>query len=295
MDNILKILCNWGITQANTLQQFGKAGGRVVFKVQTEIGIVILKGQPADSKEEFINGNIHAHEFLGNLHHMAPKIYYRPDGTAFWKSDDNYYYMMEFITGRQAQETIDDERLLGEASAKLHQLSGYNKQSTISVKTTIEQIQGWFFEYSWKNEFDKIVASLSDFEQYQQCFIHTDIGPHNAIIRDNSVVFIDLDDAGLGSKYLDLGWPFIMQFVDFNKQTHIMRYQFELAKAFLEGYISLNKLTSFEYDLLWKGAIFMHISYMKCYGKEAEQSLWDILKFGMNQKDELYRMVFRTD
>lgn len=291
-DSVKYILQNWGITHAEILQQFGADRTRIVWKVQTEIGTVILKGQPADSKEEFITGNVHAHEFLGNLYHMAPQIYYRPDGTAFWKNDDHYYYLMEFIVGRQARETVDDEKLLGQASAKLHQLSGYHNQSTFNVRDTIKQVQGWFAEYTWKNEFNEIVATLPDFGQYRQCFIHTDIGPHNAIIRDNSVVFIDLDDAGIGSQYIDLGWPFIMQFVDYNRQTHEMRYQFELAEAFLEGYTSLSKLTHFEYDLLWKGAVFMHISYMKCFGKEAEQPLWDILKFGINQKDELFRRVY---
>lgn len=294
MDNVSKILGNWGITYSSILQQFNPGGGRIVCKIQTEIGIVILKGQPADSKEEFIVGNIHAHEFLGNLHNMAPKLYYRPDGTAIWKDDDHYYYLMEFITGRQAQETVDDERLLGEASAKLHQLTGYCEQSTFDVKNIIKQVKGWFSEYAWKGEFDNIVASLPDFGQYRQCFIHTDIGPHNAIIQDDSITFIDLDDAGLGSQYIDLGWPFIMQFVNYNKQTHEMKYQFELAKAFLEGYIKHNKLTRLEYDLLWSGAIFMHISYMKCFGNEAEQSLWDILKFGISQKDELYKIVYGT-
>lgn len=292
--DVSNILNNWGISCTEILQQFDVGGSRLVCKIQTEIGTVILKGQPVDSKKDFILGNVHALEFLGNGHHLAPKIYYRPDGTAFWRNDDHYYYLMEFIEGRQAQENIEDERLLGEACAKLHKLSGYFDHSTFSVNATIDKVKEWFSEYTWKNEFDEIVASLPDFEQCRQCFIHTDIGPHNAIIRDGSVVFIDLDDAGLGSQFIDLGWPFIMQFVDYNKQTHEMKYQFDLAKAFLEGYIRVIDLTSSEYDLLWQGAIFMHISYMKCFGKEAEQSLWDILKFGIEQKDELFRIVYGT-
>lgn len=292
--DVLKILNNWGILSAEILQQFGVGGSRCVYKIQTEIGTIILKGQPIDSKEEFILGNIHAHEFLGNMYHMAPKIYYRPDGTAFWKNDDHYYYLMEFIEGRQAQETIKDEKLLGVASAKLHQLPGYLEHSTFDVNATIEKVKQWFSEYPWKNEFDELIAALPDFSQYNQCFIHTDIGPHNTIIRDGSIVFIDLDDAGLGSQFIDLGWPFIMQFVDYNKQTHEMKYRFDLAKAFLEGYISVIDISKNEYDLLWQGAIFMHISYMKCFGQEAEQSLWNILKFGIKQKAELFAMLNET-
>ena len=82
-DFVNGILKNWGIPNAYILREFDTEGAGVVCKVQTDNGVFILKGQPASSSQEFILGNIHAHEFLGNLHHIAPAIYYRPDGTAF--------------------------------------------------------------------------------------------------------------------------------------------------------------------------------------------------------------------
>ena len=95
----------------------------------------------------------------------------------------------------------------------------------------------WFADRSFKKEFDEILDSLPEFESLSQCFVHTDMGPHNAMMKKNGeVVFIDLDDSGLGSRYLDLGWPFIMQFVDFNHETEEMRYRFDLAKSFIDGY-----------------------------------------------------------
>ena len=101
-------------------------------------------------------------------------------------------------------------------------------------------------------------------------------------------MLIDLDDAGIGSRYLDLGWSFIMQFVDFNHDTEEMRYRFDLALAFLKGYYGSEMPDRTEYDLLWQGAIYMHISYMQCYGPYAVDSLWSILKFGMAQKETLW-------
>ena len=73
-----------------------------------------------------------------------------------------------------------------------------------------------------------------------QCFVHTDIGPHNTMLKsDGKVMFIDLDDTGIGSRYLDLGWPFIMQ----------------------------------------------------SYGPDAVEALWQILLFGMEQKELLWEML----
>lgn len=46
-----------------------------------------------------------------------------------------------------------------------------------------------------------------------------------------------------------------------------------------------------EYDLIWQGAVFMHISYMKCYGEDAVEPLWAILKYGLGQKERLWELI----
>lgn len=134
-----------------------------------------------------------------------------------------------------------------------------------------------------------ILDAITDFEQLDQCFVHTDMGPHNTMLsKDDKVIFVDLDDAGIGSRYLDLGWPFIMQFVDFDHDTEEMSFRFDLALAFLKGYYGEDGLTREEYDLLFYGAEQMHISYMQVYGPYAVDSLWKILKYGIEQKEVLW-------
>ena len=65
-----------------------------------------------------------------------------------------------------------------------------------------------------------LMETVPDFAKLDQCYVHTDMGPHNAILdQDGRVIFIDLDDAGIGSRYLILGWPLIMQFVNFDHDT----------------------------------------------------------------------------
>ena len=53
------------------------------------------------------------------------------------------------------------------------------------------------------------------------------------------------------------------------------------------------EITREEYDLLWQGAVYMHISYMQCYGPYAVDSLWSILKFGMAQKEVLWERLYK--
>ena len=95
----------------------------------------------------------------------------------------------------------------------------------------------------------------------------------------------------IGSRYLDLGWPFIMQFVDFNHDTEEMKYRFDLALSFLKGYYDNMIISREEYNMVFQGAIQMHISYMQSYGPYAVDSLWKILQYGMEQKEILWEKI----
>ena len=197
---------------------------------------------------------------------------------------------MEFIEGRQMEETPEDEYRLGRAVKELHALHGYSQRSPEDPSK--KRFYAWFRDRAFVREFDAILDAIPDFDKLDMCFIHSDIGPHNTMIReDGKGIFIDLDDAGIGSRYLDAGWPFIMQFVDFNHETEEMKYRIDLAESFLKGYYGDTKITREEYDLLFYGAEQMHISYMQCYGEDAVDSLWKILKFGIDQKEILWRKI----
>lgn len=292
MELINKVLKNWGFEKTEEINNYCVDGRRIVCKANTNNGEIILKGIPDDTDEKIVLSNTKAHEYLGNLKGLAPGLIYLPDGKAYIKEEQYYFYVMEYVSGRQLQETAEDEFVLGQAVAKLHELTDYNYSCSFDSEIQKKVFREWFSEHSFKKEYDAIIDSLPNFKEYKQCFNHTDIGPHNALLNDKGkVIFVDLDDAGMGSKYIDLGWPFIMQFVDFNKQTHEMRYRSDLAKAFLQGYYGSEKITADEIDMIWNGAIYMHISYMQCYGPDAVEPLWKILKFGMEQKENLFRML----
>jgi Ser/Thr protein kinase RdoA (MazF antagonist) len=292
MDFTEKILANWGFHKTEVTHKYEVKGDRIVYWINTDRGDFILKGIPVSVDKSIIIGNVKAHEYLGNQHSLAPKLFYLSDGNAYLKDSQHYFYVLEFIEGRQMQETYEDEFLLGQAAARMHRLSDYDYHCAIDCEMMKKVYREWFPERSFKQEYDAIIDSLPDFGEYGQCFIHTDIGPHNAILNhEGKVMFIDLDDSGIGPKYIDLGWPFIMQYVKFNQQTKEMHYRFDLAKAFLKGYYGDIAITRDELNKIWNGAIYMHISYMQCYGPDAVASLWQILKFGMAQKEKLFELL----
>ena len=290
MKNIKNILINWGFNYIEIVNRYHEDSTRQIYLVSAQGKHMLLKGISDEKPESTINNNILAHEFLGNQKNIAPKIICTPDGKKYIYENGFWFYLMEFIEGRLLEEDEKDEYELGKLAKQLHTFRDY--QILSSFNQDKDRFYEWFVEKEFKKEFDEILDKLPDFKNYEQCFVHTDLGPHNSIMRQNGkIVLIDLDDAGLGSKYLDLGWPFIMQFVDFNHETDVMKYRFELACAFLQGYYENEKLLREEYDLLWQGAIYMHISYMKTYGPYAVDSLWSILKYGIEQKEKLWDMI----
>lgn len=287
---IKTVLKNWELDNPEIIEQFNKDSTRMIFRISTRSQDYILKGLPESVSENTVKSNVNAHLFLGNKNGMAPKLYPTKAGELYASNQGYWFYLMEFIDGRQMEETPEDEYKIGQVARKLHDLQGYDTKSPDSQRK--ERYYTWFRERSFVKEFDSILDTLPDFETLDQCFVHTDIGPHNTMLRkDGEVVFIDLDDSGIGSRYLDLGWAFIMQFVDFNHDTEEMNYRFDLALSFLRGYFGERKISREEYDLIFYGAMQMHISYMQTYGPDAVESLWKILLFGMEQKEPLWEML----
>ncbi|MDE6875354.1 MAG: aminoglycoside phosphotransferase family protein [Lachnospiraceae bacterium] len=300
----------WGLPDASLSAVFHEKTERRVYMLTSGSGKYILKGIPDTKDEQVIAGNVSTHEFLGNKKGIAPKLLYTADQKRYIRTGGFYYYMMECIDGRQLAETPQDEYDLGCLARLLHSFGRKNRTDILfpsALSGRKERFYSWFVDRPFKPLFDALLDGLPDFFDLDQCLIHSDLGPHNAMRRKNgAVVLIDLDDSGIGSRHLDLGWAFIMQFVDFDHATGAMRYRFDLALAFLCGYYHGRKpetkdgraagrkddqddtLTRAEYDLLWQGAIFMHISYMKTYGPYAVDSLWKILQFGIGQKEKLW-------
>ena len=286
---IRDVLDHWKLSNPRPETQLHENTTRQIFVIRTDSGRYVLKGFPEDIPESTVQSNIQAHLFLGNEKDLAPRIFPARTGEYYVCNQGYRFYLMEYIEGRPMEETPEDAYRIGQAARKLHDLKGYSVRSpeTQSKKRFYE----WFRDRSFVKEFDAILDELPDFEKLDQCLIHSDLGPHNMMLRqDGKAIFIDLDDAGIGSRYLDLGWPFIMQFVDFDHDPE-MKYRFDLAESFLKGYYGEEGISREEYDLLFYGAEQMHISYMQSYGPYAVDSLWEILNYGMEQKETLWERI----
>jgi len=289
MELIQVIKNTWSFNDLKHIKDYPVWGDRIVSLYHTDQGPYILKGLPLSTEPSLLANNLRAQEALSD-HDLAPEIIKTNQGQLYIKTDHHYLFLMAYLDGENLQANGEDEYKLGQATRRLHSQVVIDHASNLYSLDRLNTYKSWFEDQAFKPAYDVILEDLPDFNQTQQAFIHTDIGPHNAKFNSQGqVYFIDLDDAGMGPLYLDLGWPFIMQFVDYNKANGQMTYQLEAALGFLRGYYMDQAIPEDQYKLIWQGATYMHVSYMKTYGPEAVEALWKILQYGLDQKDLVFR------
>lgn len=295
--NLNKALSFWGISEFVVFKVVESNEERIIYFIRSDGKEYVLKVFESGHPKGFLEKDTAVLEFLGrNEKKISPKLMKTIGNEKYIKVDDNYMFLMEYIKGAEVSESIQDEFKLGQTAARLHLIENCTYGSGINVYKQMFNMYGRFENFSFKEEYDEIIDILPDFTSYKNCFIHTDIAPHNAIkTEEGEIIFIDFDDAGVGPMYIDLGLPLIVQCVCFKDilpgqvigKNDKPYFKYEAAKAFYEGYYSVTPLSSEEKELIYYGAIFMHLIYMaSCPDEEAEYR-WAVLKYAINNKDEL--------
>lgn len=282
----------WGLRDVRIAGKIESKGSRSIYIVECCEGKFALKQFAPSLPEASIRQYTHALLHMqGRGLKLSPSICTTMGAELYVRHDDTFLYLMEFVEGEPLRETPEDEYDLGQASALLHTIADYPHESGLNVKERIAGMYDRFHDYPFKREYDRIVDDLPDFESYRQSFIHTDIGPHNAMRADDGrIVFLDFDDAGSGSPLIDAGYPLICQFVRFQEDGSI-RFDSANAKAFYAGYLSQMTLSEREKEIVFDGAVFMQLMYMPCYGDEGVLPMWKLLQYALEHKEELLASI----
>lgn len=97
MINIANVLKNWGFQEAIIEKQFHEDTSRKIYSFTANDKRMLLKGIPDEISEKVIKGNVAAHEYLGNLKHIAPAIIHTVDENSYIHVDGYWFYVMEFM------------------------------------------------------------------------------------------------------------------------------------------------------------------------------------------------------
>lgn len=292
-DLISFIESNWNLENVK-VQVMQKNEEREVYLVSSCVDSFVLKIFHTEQAKNSINKYTGVLAFLMQSEFKcAPNIFKTLSGDYIAYEQGSPAYLMEYIKGVEVNEIEDDEFKLGALLAQLHKLQGCPVCSDIDTSKNMASMLTRFDKYPFKNEYDNVVKNLPDFSMLKQSFIHTDVRPKNAIKRTNGeICLIDFDEAGIGSIYIDLGYPLITQFVQFvgRKEGGMvpdinkLEYHYKAAKAFYDGYFSISPMPDDEKMLIFDGAVFMQLLYMPVFGDDAVPYMWRILTFALDNK-----------
>lgn len=247
----------WPLSDIAAIRPIKRAGRRTVSEVQAKQGSFILKVADESASEESVRKNSAVFEFLAQHGFPAPRVLRTRAGRDYAAFDSALAYVLTYVEGRTPPAVPTTFRKLGDLMGRLHRLEGYPHRSNFTVGSEVPVMLERGRRFGADPKYMDLVRDLPNFDDVPVALIHTDVGPHNAVeTRNGDLVLVDWDDAGLGPRIFDLGFPLICTFV-----TERFQYDLESARSFYEAYQSNVLLSMEEQALLFEAGMFCVLSY----------------------------------
>ena len=274
---------NWSLTDIHDVRFLKQSGERKVFQLDSNEGRYIAKiADPSKGPQKIIN-DTNILRFLEKINYPAPRLLQTRDGNNFIENDKGFIYVMPFIEGAEPEKTVANYAQLGTVTAQLHIIEGYQTSSDFKVAHEITKMLARAKKFDMDSRYAQLVNALPDFARLPQCLIHTDIGTHNSIQQpDGTIVLIDWDDAGLGTRILDLGFPLICDFM-----TNDLVFEEDRARAFYDSYAAAVHLNDNEKKHLFDAGMFYALDYTMFDDEGIIDGQWQKILAALEIKDTI--------
>src|SRR6266702_1933402 len=245
---------------------------RLVHHITSNEGDFILKAADESKGAAAVERDISIFEFLERHQFPAQKLLLTKTGKPFIENDGRYWYMLSYVEGEHPTRTPDNFRQLGELTAQLHSLEDYTIQTSFTFAKEMELMRERAIAQHAPEKYLQLVNQLPDLSTFPTALIHTDIGMNNAI-QDHSgqIYFIDWDDAGIGTRILDICFPLICGFL-----SEDLHFEADNARAFYQGYLTHANLTDEERAHLFDAALFYVLMYTMDDKDFLKKALWAV-------------------
>jgi Ser/Thr protein kinase RdoA (MazF antagonist) len=144
--------------------------------------------------------------------HM-PRILKTKTGRNYQNVHGQPVYILEYIADSEPPRTKANCRRLGEIAGSLHKVRGYPYSYLFSVADVMPELYEIASTLLFGQEYEQIVRTLPDFETLPVSLIHGEILGNCVKRPDGGIVIIDWDEAGIGTRVLDLGHPLVQAFL----------------------------------------------------------------------------------
>ena len=252
------IVQNWPLTNP-AIELLKKSGERIVYKVSADEGVFIVKISDPAKSEATVLKDTQILRFLEEAGYPAPRLLLSRAGTNYVLHDGKCVYVISYLEGKEPERNVENYSKLGQVTARLHSLQGYTIPTDFTAAAEMPIMLERAKKFGMDAHYAELVKALPDFSRFPGCLIHTDIGSHNSIqLATGEIELIDWDDAGIGTRILDLGFPLVCDFV-----TKDLIFEKGRATAFYEAYRSIITLTDDEKDHLFDAGLFYALSYTR--------------------------------
>ena len=249
---------HWRLTNVDLPKVLKKSGERIVYEVTSNEGKYVFKVADPSKGAKAVTKDTQILQCFNDVAYPAPRLLLTSKGESYVQENGKFVYAISFIDGDEPELTVENYMLLGQTAANLHSLRGYTITTNFTAQNEIPRMLARAEKYNMDPLYEKLVSGLPDFENLPKCLIHTDIGAHNSIKQSSgNIILVDWDDAGIGTRILDIGFPLICDFISSKDYA----FDAERAKGFYESYCSMIDLTNTEKQLLFDAALFYALSY----------------------------------
>jgi Ser/Thr protein kinase RdoA (MazF antagonist) len=275
---------HWPLTTISLGDVLQKTGERVVSVIASREGRFVAKVSDQWRSVEAADRHSSLLSFLRDAGFpYAPAVLQTRTGQNYQSVDGHFVYVLEFIEGKQPARTRQNCRRVGEIAAALHAVGGYSHRYLFTVADVIPELLEIAQGLEFGGEYAQIVKTLPSFQDLPVALIHGEILGNCVQRPDGRMVIVDWDEAGLGTRILDLGHPLIQVFLSEDRQ-----WNEEGARGFYEGYLARGTLGEHEIDRVFDAALFYALRYV-IYGDTEKR--WKQIKFAVRNRDLLESVV----
>lgn len=287
MQELLNVIRNnWNLHNVEITDTLQQSGERIVYKVLSDEGYYVFKASAGSKSRSQIEKDTAIFSYLEAHDFPAPRLLVTKAGTNFAEYGNQFLYALNFIEGERLESSEASYSQLGKLTADLHKLADYGVHTDFKASVVIKEMIEKNKVYPIGDEYDALLKNLPDFDSMPQGLIHTDIGLNNAIRRsDRQVVLIDWDDAGIGTRILDIGFPLICGFVTNDSFDSVN------AKAYYSSYFENIILSTEEKAHVFDAGLFYILMYSIFDGSGINHENWRKAQFAVKNR-QLIESVF---
>jgi Ser/Thr protein kinase RdoA (MazF antagonist) len=275
---------SWPLTDVTYGQVLQETGARTVSVITAREGRFVAKVSDQWRSEQVAETHAFIFDFLeGAGFGHVPAILKTKSGRNYQNIEGQPVYILELIEGKTPAQTRENHRLIGEITGSLHMLSGYPHSYLFTVADVMPELSEIAESLPFGPDYAQIVRTLPDFADLPVSLIHGEILGNCIETPDGRIVVIDWDEAGVGTRVLDVGHPLIQVFV-----SEDLEFDEGNARAFYQGYFAKIALSDVEIDRVFDAGLFYALRYI-IYGNTAKR--WERVKFAVSHRDMVESVV----